>query len=198
MHFLSSIPAFIADFGYAGIFGIVFLESSVVLGAFLPGDSFLFLTGILAGKNVLVFVPLLATIITAAILGNEFGFWLGKKYGWAAVSVLSKKYADHSHHEKIKEFYKKWGVFAVVIARFVPVVRSLIATTAGMADMPRKHFTAANIAGAVVWGVSIPTLGYIFGEHIDGPMLYIVPTVGFLVVGIGVPLALRFFLKKHA
>jgi membrane-associated protein len=196
MHFLSSIPEFIATYGYYGIFAIVFTESGIVLGAFLPGDSFLFLTGMLAAKEVLSIAPLVLTIMTAAFMGNEFGYWLGKKYGWKAVSSMSKKYSSDEYHNKAKAFYATWGVYAVIIARFVPVMRSLIPTTAGMADMSRTKFFLANFIGTVAWGFCVTMVGYLVGSHVSTTTMLMMPLVGFLLVGLALPIGLQMYYKK--
>jgi membrane-associated protein len=196
MHFLSSIPEFITAYGYYGIFGIVFTESGIVLGAFLPGDSFLFLTGMLAAKGLLEIVPLVVTIMIAAFIGNEFGYWLGKKYGWKAISSMSKKYSAPTYHEKAKDFYKKWGIYAVVIARFVPVMRSLIPTIAGMADMSRTKFLLANFIGTVAWGFCVTMIGYLVGSHVSTKTMLLMPLFGFLIVGLAVPIAVQRYYKK--
>lgn len=191
MHFLSSIPDFISAYGYYGIFALVFTESGIVLGAFLPGDSFLFLCGMLAAKEVLAIVPLLITIMAAAFVGNEVGYWLGKKYGWSAVSALSKKYSAPEYHEKAKDFYKKYGVYALILARFVPVMRSLVPTVAGMADMKRSHFITANFIGTIAWGFCVTMVGYLVGTHVSTKAMLLMPLLGFLIVGLAVPLGIQ-------
>lgn len=177
----------ILTYSYAGVFSLVFIESGLVIGAFLPGDSFLFLTGMLAGKDHLNIYILIPTIIFGAIAGNEFGYWVGKKYGWVAITKLSKKYSTPEYHAKAHAFYERWGVYAIVIVRFVPVLRSLLPTIAGMAEMRHKTFTLANILGALLWGGTVTLTGYVVGDHVSNHMMFMVPAVGFIVVGVGVP-----------
>jgi membrane-associated protein len=188
--FLTSLPDFINDYGYYGIFAIVFIESSTVLGAFLPGDSFLFLTGVVAAKGILDIVPVCATIFFAAVLGNEAGYTLGKMYGWTAVSLVSKKFSTPQYHKKAHDFYMSYGFYSTIIARFVPVMRSLMPIIAGMAEMPRMQYFYANVCGALVWAVSVPMVGYVFGNHMSSNMALILPLVGFSVFGFISPIAL--------
>jgi membrane-associated protein len=196
MHFLSSIPEFITTYGYYGIFGLVFTESGLVLGAFLPGDSFLFLTGMLAAKGLLAIVPLVITIMVAAFIGNEVGYFLGRTYGWKAISAMSKKYSAPEYHEKAKVFYARWGMYAVIIARFVPVMRSLIPTIAGMAEMSRTKFLLANFIGTVAWGFCVTMIGYLVGSHVSTQTMLLMPLFGFLIVGLAVPLIVQRYYKK--
>lgn len=196
MHFLSNIPEFIATYGYYGIFAVIFSESGIVLGAFLPGDSFLFLVGMLASKGILAIVPTVLTIMVAAFLGYEFGYWLGKKYGWLAVSKCSTKYASPEYHKKAEDFYNKYGIYALILARFVPVMRTLVPTVAGMAKMTHAQFTLANFIGTVAWGFCVTMVGYLVGSHVSTKMMLLMPLVGFVVVGLAIPLGIQYYHNK--
>jgi membrane-associated protein len=134
--------------------------------------------------------------MAGAFLGNELGYFLGKKYGWAAVSALSKKYSSHEYHEKAKDFYKKYGVYALILARFVPVMRSLVPTVAGMADMKRSHFIVANFIGTVAWGFCVTMVGYLVGTHVSTKMMLLMPLFGFLIVGLAVPLTIQWWYSR--
>jgi membrane protein DedA with SNARE-associated domain len=120
------------------------------------------------------------------------------KRGRAAITKLSKKYSTPEYHAKAHTFYERWGVYAVVLVRFVPVLRSLLPTVAGMAEMNHKTFTLANILGAVLWGVAVTMTGYIVGDHVSNHMMFMIPAVGFLAVGVGVPVITTWWQKKQS
>jgi membrane-associated protein len=136
------------------------------------------------------------TLLAAAILGGEFGYYVGKKYGWTAVHMLSKKYSTEEYKHKAHAFYTKWGFYATILVRFVPVLRSLLPTVAGMADMPHKQFTLANIIGAVAWCVSVTLTGILLGHHISSKMMVVIPTVGFVGLGLVLPAFLTWWHQK--
>ncbi|MGV0850673.1 VTT domain-containing protein [Mycolicibacterium phlei] len=156
----------------AGLLLVVFVESGVLFPV-LPGDSLLFVAGMLAagtaqlakdGEQVnfqlwqlLVFIPV------AAVLGGQVGYWVGRNVGTAMFKpdarFLKQKYLDEAH-----VFFEERGPFAIVIARFVPIVRTLAPITAGAARMSYPLFTLYNVIGAVVWGVGLTLLGYWLGQ----------------------------------
>jgi membrane-associated protein len=150
-----------------GLLVVVFVESGVLF-PILPGDSLLFVAGMLAAGTVasdtnfqlwqlLLFIPV------AAVLGGQVGYWIGRSVGTSMFKpnarFLKQKYLDEAHL-----FFEERGPFAIVIARFVPIVRTLAPITAGAARMRYSVFTAFNVLGAVVWGVGLTLLGYWLGQ----------------------------------
>ena len=174
---LALMPDFLDPIKLIGYFGtwalvgllvVIFVESGVLFPV-LPGDTLLFVAGMLAAGTaaagqanfqlwqLLVFIPI------AAVLGSQVGYWIGRNIGTAMFKpdarVLKQKYLDEAH-----AFFEQRGPFAIVIARFVPIVRTLAPLTAGAARMNYAVFTIYNIIGAVVWGVGLTLLGYWLGQ----------------------------------
>ena len=166
--------------GYPGIFGIIFLESGVFFGFFLPGASLLFTAGILSSHglfNPWILVPL---VTVAAALGDSVGYWFGHKIG-APLLERNTRFFRHEHLEQARVFYEKHGVLSIVLARFVPVVRTFAPIVAGMAGMRYRLFLMYNLAGAVLWGAGITFLGYFLGEKVPFISQYLTPIIIFIV-----------------
>lgn len=168
--------------GYPGIFAAIFLESGVFFGFFLPGASLLFTAGLLASKglfNPWILIPL---VTVAAILGDNAGYWFGKKIGGPLLE-RNTRFFSHEHFEQAREFYERHGVLAIVLARFVPIVRTFTPIVAGMAHMRYPLFIRYNIAGALIWGAGVTGLGYFLGEKVPFVSQYLTPIV-IVIVGI--------------
>jgi membrane-associated protein len=168
--------------GYPGIFLIIFLESGVFFGFFLPGASLLFTAGILSAHGL--FSPWLLSpmVAVAAALGDSVGYWFGHKVG-APLLERNTRFFRHEHLEQARVFYEKHGVLAIVLARFVPVVRTFAPIVAGMAGMRYRLFLMYNIIGALLWGSGITFLGYFLGERIPFISDYLTPII-VLIVGV--------------
>lgn len=175
--------------GYPGIAAIVFLESGVFFGFFLPGASMLFTAGILAGTgyfNPWILIPLVSI---AAILGDNAGYWFGYHVGKPLLE-RNTRFFRHEHLIAAHDFYEKHGVLAIVLARFVPIIRTFAPIIAGIAEMRYRVFLAYNILGGVLWGAGMTALGYYLGripfvEH------YLTAIVAFIIVLTLLPLAFK-------
>lgn len=159
-------PEFLIEtFGTIGILTIVFIESGLLVGFFLPGDSLLFTAGLLSANGTLPEVwVLLVTVPIAAIAGDQVGYAIGRKAGPAVFRrpdsrIFRQEYVDRSH-----EFFEKYGPRTVVIARFVPIVRTFTPVMAGVAKMDYRTFLTYNIIGGIGWGVGVTLLGYFLGQ----------------------------------
>ena len=146
---------------YAVVLGVVFVESGLLVGFFLPGDSVLFTAGLLAaepGSDLRVEV-LAGGVFAAAVAGDAVGYWTGRRFGrpW----LLRRAGRAAGHVAGAERFYDRYGWWAVVIARFVPWVRTFTPVVAGVARMPYRRFLSANLAGAGVWGSGLILLGYL-------------------------------------
>ncbi|MCX2749043.1 VTT domain-containing protein [Arthrobacter sp. MI7-26] len=172
MHVLSAMPSFLdpttllqglgpAALGVVAL--IVFIESGLLF-PFLPGDSLLFTTGLLHQQLQLELPVLIAVVSAAAIAGDQIGYMLGRKFGrrWFKDDARVLKTA---HLDKAEEFFKRRGGPAIVLARFVPIVRTFAPLSAGIARYNYKSFTLWNIAGAVIWGTSVTLLGSWLGHY---------------------------------
>lgn len=162
MHLDTHLTDLIADHGSRGVYGvlfaIVFAETGLVITPFLPGDSLLFAAGCLPALN---FWALLATFITAASLGDAFNYMIGSTFGKKA---LQSNFIKGDYIAKTEKFYTKFGVKTIVLARFVPIVRTFAPFVAGIASMDYKTFAIYNVGGAVLWSVLLTGLGRAFGQ----------------------------------
>lgn len=167
--------------GYGGLFGIVFAETGLFLGFFLPGDSLLFLAGFLAGEGLFSIYLLWGLIFVAAVTGNMLGYEFGRQVGPRLFrkedSILFKK----AHLIKTQAFYAKHGSKAIVLARFMPVVRTFAPIIAGIANMKYSVFFLWNVLGAFLWTTSLLWLGYGLGNVIDIDK-YLYPIILIIVI----------------
>ncbi|HLX11892.1 MAG TPA: VTT domain-containing protein [Bacteroidota bacterium] len=183
LHNLTSVEALIRWGGYAGLTAIIFSETGLLVGFFLPGDSLLVTAGVFAARgdfNVAIIIPLLAT---AAIIGQSVGYYIGYKTGPKLFaredSLLFKKHHLRTAHE----FYEKHGASTIIIARFIPIVRTFVPVVAGAAEMNYRKFQLFNIIGGFGWIVSMVLIGYLLGSVIPGIDKHIdVVIIGVIVV----------------
>ena len=165
MHHLALMPI-IKALGYPGLAAAIFLESGVFFGFFLPGASLLFAAGILASQgyfNVWILIPLLAI---AAILGDNVGYWFGAKVGHTLFEKEDSRWFRKAHLNAAKQFYDTHGMQAVILARFLPVIRTFAPIIAGIVRMDYRVFLAYNIAGGLLWGSGTAFAGYYLGEKV--------------------------------
>jgi len=149
---------------YVILFLIVFCETGLVVTPFLPGDSLLFAAGALASTGSFSLLTLFVVLFTAAVLGDLVNYQVGKYLGPKAFDKKYEKFLKPEYLLKTKKFFDKHGGKAIIIARFVPIVRTFAPFLAGVGSMPYKEFGLYNISGAFIWVVSVCTAGYIFGE----------------------------------
>jgi membrane-associated protein len=157
----------ISTFGIVGIQVVVFAESGLLLGFFLPGDSLLFTTGLLAAKHEFAPVPLwliCGLIALSAILGDQVGYAFGRKAGPALFRRPDSRLFKRENVERAHDFFARYGPRSIVLARFVPVVRTFTPIVAGIAGMRYSTFVAFNVLGGALWGVGVTVLGYFLGQ----------------------------------
>lgn len=150
---------------------IVFAESGLLIGFFLPGDSLLFIAGFLSSSaatevsDVRLSLPLVMLVATSmAILGDQVGYIIGNKAGPALFNRPKSRLFDPAHVAKAQGFFDKYGARTIILARFVPVVRTFAPVVAGVGDMHYRTFVRYNIVGGLVWGAGIPLLGFFLGQ----------------------------------
>jgi membrane-associated protein len=161
---LAEIIAAYGSFTYALLFAIVFAETGLVVLPFLPGDSLLFAVGALSALGSLHLPAVLLLLVAAAILGDFVNYWIGNLLGQKIVDNPSIKFINQEHIDKTEAFYKKYGGKAIILARFVPIVRTFAPFVAGVGKMDYKTFFIYNVIGGAAW-VSVFTLtGYFFGN----------------------------------
>lgn len=180
----ATLPELIQSVGYLGVFLIVFIESGVPIGIVipLPGDTLLFSAGILAATSVFDLVPLLAVIITGAILGDSVGYWFGKKFGPKLFNKEDALFLNKRHLVRTQRFYEKFGRSAIIIGRFIPLFRTIVPIAAGMGSMRYQTFLVYNVAGAFIWGISVTLLGYFLGQLIPDIDRYLLPILGVIIL----------------
>jgi membrane protein DedA with SNARE-associated domain len=147
------------------VVGVVFAETGLLLGFFLPGDSLLFMAGALVASHVVPvpFWVLASAVFVAAVAGDQVGYLLGRRFGPRVFSRPDSRLFRREHAHRAEEFFARHGSFAVVLGRFVPVVRTFVPVVAGVGRMSHRRFTAFNVLGAVAWAIGIVTLGFCFG-----------------------------------
>lgn len=174
------------QFGYIGLFAIVFAESGLFFGFFLPGDSLLLIAGILAATGYLKIGILLPLIFVAAFLGDQVGYFTGKQFGRRFFARDSGWLFHKDRITDAEAFFDKHGKKTIVLARFVPIVRTFAPIVAGIANMPYGTFVGYNFVGALVWGIGITMAGYLLGG-IPGIDKYLHYLIGAIIVGSVVP-----------
>jgi membrane-associated protein len=181
---LYNVPELIRIGGLVGLVIIVFAETGLLVGFFLPGDSLLVTAGLFAAKGDLDIVWLNVTLILAAIVGDAVGYYIGFRAGKALYNRPNSFFFRRSHLIKTHEFYEKHGGKTIIIARFMPIVRTFAPTVAGAAQMTYKKFATYNVVGAILWVMSMTLTGYflgqMFGEALERNIHILVAVVIFL------------------
>lgn len=187
---LAIIPM-LAVIGYPGIFLIIFAESGVFFGFFLPGASLLFAAGLLAAKGVFNPWILIPLVTIAAILGDNAGYWFGAKVGIKLFTRPDSKFFRQEHLSQAQHFYERHGAKAVILARFLPIVRTFAPIAAGIANMNYRLFLICNIVGAFLWATCITALGFFLGSRFPVIQHYITPIVLLIVVLTLIPIGIE-------
>jgi membrane-associated protein len=192
LHVDAHLAEFVQAYGtwvYALLFLIIFVETGVVVMPFLPGDSLLFVVGALCGAGVMNLPLAMAVLLVAAILGDQTNYLIGRRIGpkvfqWEQSRFFNKRAFDAAH-----AFYEKHGGITIIIARFMPFVRTFAPFVAGVAEMSRAKFTLYNVVGAVIWVVGLTVAGYVFGNlpwvqaNLSKIIWAMILIPGFIVIG---------------
>lgn len=168
--------------GYLGLFGIIFAESGLFIGFFLPGDSLLFTAGLLASQGFLNIWILTPLCFLAAILGDNFGYAFGRKVGPALFAKERSVLFHKEYLEKSRLFYERHGPATIVLARFLPVIRTFAPILAGVGQMHYRTFLFYNVFGAVLWAIGLTLLGYYLGSVVPNVERYLVPLILAIVI----------------
>ncbi len=171
----------IKTIGYVGLFAIVFAETGLFLGFFFPGDSLLFVAGVLAAQGFFSLPILLIVLFVAAFTGNMVGYWFGAFVGPKIFSREDSLFFRKSHVLKAQAFYDRYGAKTIVLARFLPIVRTFAPIVAGVARMHYGTFALFNFIGALLWSVGLTTLAYYLGGLIEDIDRYLLPIVLFII-----------------
>lgn len=168
--------------GYLGITGIIFAESGLLIGFFLPGDSLLFTAGFLASQGYLNIWALCGLLFTAAVLGDSTGYWFGKKVGPKIFTKKDSLFFHHDHLTRAQTFFEQHGRKTIILARFMPIIRTFVPILAGVGNMKYRAFLVYNIIGGALWSVGLLLLGYFLGRSIPGIDRYILPIIAFIII----------------
>ncbi len=183
--------------GYIGLFFIVFAESGLFIGFFLPGDSLLFTAGFLASQDYLRITPLVILTLSGAILGDSFGYAFGRKVGKKIFKKEDSLLFHKSHLQKARNYYERYGGKTIILARFIPIVRTFAPILAGVGEMKYLQFLSYNVIGGVVWGLGMPLLGYFLGNAIPNIDRYLIPIILFIIIVSMIPPVWHFLKEKH-
>ena len=168
---------------------IVFAESGLLVGFFLPGDTLLFGAGLAASQGELSIFWLILAIVVAAVIGDNVGYSIGKRAGKRLFTKKDSLLFRHEYIERAEKFYEVHGGKTIILARFTPIVRTFAPVVAGAGNMNRKRFFMFNLVGGIVWGAGMPLLGYWVGSRIPGLDKYIeVVLLGVVLASIGLAL----------
>ncbi|HUR78443.1 MAG TPA: VTT domain-containing protein [Acidimicrobiales bacterium] len=188
-------------FGVLGLFAVIFAESGLLIGFFLPGDSLLFTAGLLVSQGEYITLPLpvvLAGVVVAAIAGDQVGYAFGRRVGPALFRRPDSRIFKGEYVEKAQSYYERYGSRTVVLARFVPIVRTFAPIVAGVGEMPYRTFVTFNVIGGLLWGVGVTTAGYVLGETIPDVDKYLLPIIGVIVVLSVLPIAIELLRARRA
>lgn len=163
------IEPLIKAIGVLGIMAIIFAETGLLIGFFLPGDTLLFAAGILTHQGILgINVHLLVVLLViAAVVGNTLGYYIGKKFGPKVFKKPDALFFNHDNVRRAEKFYEKYGPITIILARFTPVVRTFAPVVAGVGNMDIKRFQLYNVIGGILWIASITYLGYYGGAWLE-------------------------------
>ena len=179
--------------GYLGLFAIVFAETGLLVGFFLPGDSLLFTAGFLASQGHFNIAIIVLGCFVAAVVGDSVGYSIGQRFGPQLFTKPESKYFKPDHLRKSEAFFAEHGGKSVILARFIPIVRTFTPVVAGMSSLRYPAFVVYNVVGALLWAVGVPLSGYFLGqlvpaEQAEKVMIAVVLLI--LIVSI-VPAALK-------
>jgi len=164
-----------------GLILIVFAESGILAGFFLPGDSLLFTAGLLASQGVLDLPVIVVGCFVAAVAGDQVGYIFGHRVGPSLFKRPNSRLFNQRNVERARAYFEAHGPKTVVLARFIPVVRTFTPVVAGVGAMDRRTFTIYNLVGALLWAVGLTLLGYVLGSEIPEIDRYLLPAVGVIV-----------------
>lgn len=173
----------LTPYAEVAIWLIIFAETGLLIGFFLPGDSLLFTAGLLAGQGKLDIALLLPGVFIAAFVGDQLGYTIGQKIGPRLFSKTDSRFFKQEYVTHTKNFFTKHGSKTIIIARFVPVVRTFAPVLAGVGEMERRTFIIYNLVGAFLWAVGITLLGYILGDIVgDSIDKYLLPIIALIIL----------------
>jgi membrane-associated protein len=192
-----SLDSLIRWGGYGLLFAIVFAETGLLIGFFLPGDSLLVTAGLVAATGALNIWWLNALLIVAAVVGDSLGYAIGRHVGPRLFTREKSLLFNPAHVERTRRFYERYGAKTIVIARFVPMVRTFAPTVAGVGQMEYRRFIFYNVAGGVGWVLSMTWGGYLLGQSIPNIGSHIHIVVAVVIVLSLIPIAVELLRERR-
>lgn len=187
----------IVTFGTIGLFAIVFAESGLFFGFFLPGDSLLFTAGLFASQGTLSLPLILVGCFVAAVAGDQVGYLFGKRVGPALFRRPDSRFFRQEYVERAQHFFEKYGAKTIVLARFVPIVRTFAPILAGVGKMPYRTFVSFNVVGGLLWAVGVTLLGYTLGEMIPDIDQYLLPIIALIILISFIPIGVEWLKSRR-
>ena len=175
-----NVPELIRLVGFYGIVAVIFAETGLLIGFFLPGDSLLITAGLFAARGDFKFASLILALIPAAIIGNATGYFIGHRTGMALYQRPDSFLFRREHLTMTHDYYVKHGGKTIVIAQFIPILRTFAPVVAGVAEMGYRQFATYNVVGAILWVGSMTTAGYLLGNlvpNIEKRIHYVIAVV---------------------
>lgn len=186
----------ITTLGTIGVIVIIFMETGLFFGFFFPGDSLLFTAGFLASGGYVSLPIILFGAFIAAILGDSFGYAFGSRIGPAIFRKDNSFFFNRKYIEKAEVFYEKYGKKTIILARFVPIVRTFAPIVAGVGKMSYRTFIAFNVIGAFLWTWGMTIAGYALGSLVPNPDKYVLPAIAVIII-VSIMPALREIIKSR-
>lgn len=196
LHFLD--PLFIVQtLGLIGVIAIIFAESGLFFGFFFPGDSLLFTAGFLASQGFINIWFLVIGAALAAIAGDNVGYWFGARVGPRIFQKEDSFFFHKKHLIRTQEFYHRHGKKTIILARFVPIVRTFAPILAGVGQMDYRTFWRFNLIGGVIWGAGMPLAGFVLGSVIPNVDRYLLPIVILIIIVSFIPVFMEFLKARN-
>ena len=182
MNYLNLLNHFNQGIGYAIVFLILFAESGLLIGFFLPGDSLVFPLGLLASQGHFSLPLLILISALGAVAGDSLGYYIGHRFGPALFQKEDSLLFKKEYVQKAHQYFDRYGKLTIIIARFVPIVRTFAPTVAGVANMEYGTFLAYNVVGGTLWATSLLLLGYYLGRLVPNIDRYLLPIIALIIV----------------
>lgn len=187
----------LVTFGTIGLFVIVFAESGLLVGFFLPGDSLLFTAGLFAAQGTLSLPVVLIGCFVAAVAGDQVGYAFGKKVGPALFRRPDSRFFRQEYVAKAQTYFAKYGAKTIVLARFVPIVRTFAPIVAGVGTMPYRTFVSYNVIGGLLWAVGVTMLGFVLGGIVPNIDAYLFPIIVVIILISVTPIGLEWWRSRR-
>ena len=191
-----NLATLLQTIGYLGLFLFVFAESGLFFGFFLPGDSLIFTAGLLAASGYFSIVPVIIIVLLAAVLGDSFGYYFGKKTGKYLFTKEDSLVFSKKNLVRSQTFYENHGSKTIILARFIPIVRTFAPILAGTSHMRYKTFLTFNIVGGILWTLVLTILGYVLGNSIPNIDHYLLFIVFIIILVSFLPIFWKVFQEK--